>query len=101
MLLTVDCPGVTRAFDRNLEAERRIRDHVDPRRRRPLSFAESRDVLTAVCGKPAKSIEKFDIAPRHHDIRSVYRRDSPRWRSGRRLEHLEPFDLLGQRPAPA
>src|SRR5580704_3627040 len=101
MLLTVDRPGVTRAFDRNLEAEGRIRDHVDPRRRRPLSFAENRYVLTAVRGKAAKPVEKFEVAPRHRDIRLAYRGRSPRWRPGRRREHLQPFDLLSQGPAAA
>src|SRR5208337_5145968 len=97
----VDCPGVAGAFDRDLEAERRIREHVEPRRRRPLSLTENRHVLAAVRGKSAEAVEKFDLAPRYRGLRPAYRGDSPRRRAGGRLEHLRPFDLLGQGPTPA
>ena len=75
MLLAVDCPRVSSALDRDLESERRICDHVDPRRRRPLALAENRQVLTAVRGKSAEPVEKFDLAPRHQDLRPPYRRE--------------------------
>src|SRR5258708_11556995 len=101
MLLTVDCAGVAAAFDRDLEAKHWISDHVDPRRRRPLSFAENRYVLAPVFGKAAKTVEKLELATLRGRRDPLYRVSSSRWRTSGRLEHLQPFDLLGQCPAPA
>src|ERR1700683_5100033 len=88
MLLAVDCPGVARALDRDLEAERLIRDHVDPRRRRPLSLAENRHVLASIAGDPAESVEDLEIAPRQQNIRWTSRARSGRggpWRPAGRF----------------
>src|SRR6204780_4833436 len=90
MLLAVDCPGVARALDRDLEAERLIRDHVDPRRRRPLSLAENRHVLASIGGEPAESVEELEIAPRQQNIRWTSRAPSRRRRTCRRLERFQP-----------
>ena len=61
ILLAVDRPRVTAALDRYLEAERGIGDDVDPRRRRPLPFAEDGYVFTSAGREAAKAIEKFEF----------------------------------------
>ena len=100
-LLTVDRPGVTRSFDRDLEAEIGIGDHVDPRRRRPLTFAESGHIFAAVFCESAEPVEKLHFAARGCAQDPAVRRQPPRRRRGSRLEHLKTFDLLGKRSAPA
>src|SRR5260370_25966602 len=101
ILVAVHRPCVTTAFDRDLEAERGIGDHIDPWRGCPLAFAERRHVFAAVLCKSAKSIEKLDLATRACGRRPAVARQ-PAWRRcGSRLEHLEAFDLLGKRTAAA
>ena len=62
VLTAVERPGVTRARFRDLKAKGRIRDHVDPGRRRPLSLAENRHVFTAVGSEAAEAIEELQFA---------------------------------------
>src|SRR5260370_9572534 len=93
ILLAVHRPCVTTAFDRDLEAERGIGDHIDPWRGCPLAFAERRHVFAAVLCKSAKSIEKLDLATRACGRRPAVARQ-PAWtRGGSRLPPLPAFDL--------
>ena len=68
ILAAVERPGVTRARLRDLKAKGRIRDHVDPGRRRPLSLAENRHVLTAIRSEAAEAVEELEVGPRRQDI---------------------------------
>ena len=61
ILLAVDRPRIAAAFDRDLEAEGRVGDDVDPGRRRPLPLAEDRHVFAPVVCEAAKAIEEFEL----------------------------------------
>src|SRR6185369_9234075 len=69
VLTAVDRPGIARARLRDLKSEGGVRDHVDPRRRRPLPLAENRHVFTAVGGESPQAIEELQVRPRRQDIR--------------------------------
>src|SRR5258708_27794130 len=79
ILLAVHRPCVTTAFDRDLEAERGIGDHIDPRRGCPLAFAERRHVFAAVFCESTEAIEKLDLATRACGRRPAVARQ-PAWR---------------------
>ncbi len=59
VLAAVDGPGGARARLRDLEAELRVRDHVEPGRRGPLPCAEHRDVLAAVRRESADAVREL------------------------------------------
>ena len=61
ILTAVDRPRVAAAVGSNLEAERRIGDHVDPRRGRRLAWPEDGHVLASVSREPAETVEKLEI----------------------------------------
>src|SRR5260370_6027738 len=85
ILLAVHRPCVTTAFDRDLEAERGIGDHIDPRRGSPLAFAEGRHVFAAVFCETAEAIEELDLATRACAQRAALCRQRARRPCGSRL----------------
>src|SRR5207247_2778249 len=61
VLAAVDRPGVAAAGLGDLEAEARVRHHVDPRCRRPLALTQHRDVLAAVRRAAAEAVDDLEI----------------------------------------
>ncbi len=96
ILLTVDRPGVAGTLDRDVEAEGRIGDDVDPGRRRRLPGVEDRHVFPSALGKTAEPIEEFERwSPQRNRWRRA-RQGGPRGRSRRRQGIGETFDLFGE-----
>ena len=60
----VFAPGVGHAAFRNDGSEMRIGQHVAPRRRRRLPGRQRNDVLAAIRGKTAETIEELQIVTR-------------------------------------
>src|SRR6202050_2402781 len=81
ILLAVDRPRVTSAFDGDLEAEGGVGDDVDPRRGRPLSFAGDRYIFAAVTREAPQAIEKFQLRRWRSDCRNF------NFRTARSEEH--------------
>ena len=65
IFMAVERPGMTRARFRNEEAERSIRNHVDPGRRSPQTFTENGHILVALIGEATQAVEKFESLLRH------------------------------------
>ena len=61
VLAAVDRPGVAAAFCADLEAERRIGDDVDPRRRRRLARPQDRHIFPSVSREAAEPVEEFEV----------------------------------------
>ena len=64
VLAAVPGPGVARPGLGDLEPERRVGDHVQPRRRGRLSRAEDRDVLAPAIGEAAEPVEELQLRTR-------------------------------------
>src|SRR5580658_6923800 len=64
ILLTIDRPCIAAALDGHLEAEIRVRDYVDPRRRSPLPLPQNRHIFPTVGGEAAQAVEKFELRER-------------------------------------
>ena len=63
VLAAIDRPRVPRTRLGDLEAETRVCDYIDPRRRRPPSLAEDRHVLASVRSKAAEwNVDKTRVA---------------------------------------
>src|SRR4029450_6217991 len=54
ILAAVERPGVPRSRLRNLKAKGRVRDHVNPGRRRPLSLAQNGHIFTPIRSEAAE-----------------------------------------------
>ncbi len=102
VLAAVPRPGVAGARLGDLEPERRVGDDVQPRRRRRLSGAEDRDVLTPAVREAAEPVEELQLRARHHGLA---RRSIGFGRCGRvrcdPLGPLETDDLVGEAAAAA
>ncbi len=97
VLARIDRPGVARSRLRHEASERRVGENVNPRRRRPLPFAEEGHVLALRFREPAHSIEELERNARRRKIRvRCPRRERPR--GPRRGGPLQlPEDLLRER----
>ena len=96
VFVTVERPRIARARLGHLEAEVRIRDHVDPGRRRPLSLTEDGHILPSIRRKAAQAVEGLESRPRRRNVGGRLRRGVPRRvndRSG--LGSLRAHDLFG------
>src|ERR1700679_665702 len=61
ILAAVDRPAIAAAFSRHLEAEGRIRNDVDPRRRRGLAWADHGHVFFSALREAPKPVEELEI----------------------------------------
>ena len=64
VLAAVDRPRVARPRTRRPGSRTRVRDDVDPGRRRPLPLAEDGDVLPPVLGEAAEAVEELELRAR-------------------------------------
>ena len=79
VLTTVDRPRIAGPRLRNLEAERRVGDDVDPRSGRPAAAVQNRDVFSPPRREAAEPVEELEVRwPRRRD---VHRRRRGRGRS--------------------
>ena len=100
ILFTVDRPGVTAPLNRDLKAERRIRDHIDPWSRCALASTQNGHIFASVGGKPAQSVEELKVAWHGSGDGTVSwrcTRRHARWPGGRRLHQA--VELFSQSAA--
>ena len=100
VLAAVPGPGVARARLGDLEAELRVRHHVDPGSRGPLPLAQNRDVFAAarVRIRRGRSRGSRSSAGGGTDVGRLARRAQPR-RDRPGPGPLQPNHLLGERSA--
>jgi hypothetical protein len=88
-----------------MEAERRVGDHVDPRRGRGRPVVEDRHVLVAAVGEAAEPVPELELGSPRGDrlLRGpgrAFLRDRTQLRQRHALRHLDPLELLREAAAP-
>src|SRR4029077_2102902 len=97
VLVGIQRPGVARAGLGGEEAERRIRDYVDPRLRGSRALAENGDVFAAVVREAAQAVKEAEV--RRHSVAAANFVVRARACGARRprIAALRTSDLFGQR----
>ena len=83
VLAAVPRPRVARPGLGDLEPERRVGDHVQPRRRGGLPGAEDRDVLAPVVGEATEPVEELQLRARRGRLAPTPSSTGPARRVGR------------------
>src|SRR4029450_11100635 len=96
VLAAVRAPRVARARLGDLEAELRVRHHVDPWSRGPLPLTEDRDVLATARRESPQAVPELQIQSRRGDGFVFLPREQAR-RSRLRFRALEPDARLRRR----
>ena len=98
ILATIGGPSIPASFGRDLKAESFVGDHIDPRRRRRLAWAEHSDVFLAARPEAAEAVEKFEPGGTCLHVRARLRRGWLDEHAYRRTGVGGAIELIGERP---